>query len=136
MRTCYKCGEEGHIQRDCPYTEMCHATTKRGAKGIEANGFRCGTSGKLGGGAYFTEDEEEARRKARIPKGAKRVVIKALVNLGNSVDSANFHVDEDAPARQTRRDLKRYGADSVHGEGTTHAVYDTSRIGKVRRHHD
>ena len=103
---------------------LYHCTSEQNQISIQRNGFRCGSSGLAGGGIYFAETAEDARRKAH----QTGVVLKCEVELGK-VQKLGFHGDESLHGSR----LKEMGCDSVSiaRKGTEYCLYEPQRVAVV-----
>jgi len=112
--------------------QLYHCTSQCSASAIKRNGFRCGTSGIVGGGIYFAVSVKDAIRKAH----QKGVVLQCRVDVGRVYDVG---FNGDISLNLTR--INRLGYNSVriarNGEpGTEYCVYEPSRVSVIGEHRD
>ena len=109
---------------------LFHCTSESNAASIRRNGFRCGSSGIVGGGIYSAMSAQDAIRKAH----ANGAVLTCDVDLGR-VHDVGF--DGDRSLNLSR--IRKLGCDSVriprNGEpGTEYCVYEPARVRLVGEH--
>ena len=100
---------------------LYHETDAKGAQGIQATGFRCGTDGMAGGGIYFAVDPAHTGHKAHN----HGFMITASVRLGRVKT-----IDANGDKSITLQSLKAEGYDSVmipRPGGMEYVVYDKAQ---------
>jgi len=122
------------INRDCTLhlsgrllggMRLYHCTSQSNAESIKRYGFRCGSSGLVGGGIYFAESVADASRKAQT----NGVVLECEVNLGTvrHVGSGGDGITGKGPG---------YDSVCIPRNGTEYCVYEGSRVRVVGEHSD
>lgn len=112
---------------------LYHATNASAARSILSEGFRCGSSGCIGGGIYFAESPSSARHKSN---NGTDVVLECRVDCGRAVVVAGG-VRGRGPYSQSS--LRGMNADSVYlpngargGDAAAeYVVFSSSRVDSV-----
>jgi hypothetical protein len=118
-----------------PYTNLgtwtfYHATSASVAPSILSGGFRCGSSGCVGGGIYFADSPSAARHKSR---NGSEVLLQTDVCLGNAYTIRNGVSRRDADS--VDRSGSVYLPNGARGGGADaeYAVFSSSRVSDLSR---
>lgn len=109
---------------------LYHATSASAARSILSGGFRCGSSGCVGGGIYFADSPSAARHKSR---NGSEVVLQADVYLGNAYTIRNGVSRRDADSVDRSGSVYLPNGAGGGGADAEYAVFSSSRVSDVSR---